>query len=136
MNGVDEIAMAERIVPSGRLAVAAGNETEAKAKSTASTEKDDQLAALKVELAKIETIAGRLETEALGMRQRQRRAAAESHGIGTMVGQETEAEMKEAVIEPTEETRETEHSVRRSSGGNIGMTEDARGEATKPTGPC
>lgn len=136
MNGVDEIAMAETIAQSGRLAVAAGNEKEAKAKSTASTERDDQPVALKVELARIETIAGRLETAALGMRQRQRRAVAESHDIGTMARQETEAGMIEAAIEPTEETRETGHSVRRSSGGNIGMTEVARGEATKPTGPC
>lgn len=44
--------------------------------------------------------------------------------------------MIEAAIEPTAEIRETEHSVQRSSGGNIGMTEAARGEATKPTGPC
>lgn len=136
MNGPDGIAMAETIAPSGRLAGAAENEREAKAKNTASTERGDQLAALKVELAKIEKIVGRLETAALGTRQRQRRAVAESHGIGLMAWQETEAEMIEAAIEPTEETRETERSVQRSSGGNIGMTEAARGEATKPTGPC
>jgi hypothetical protein len=39
-------------------------------------------------------------------------------------------------IEPTEEIRETEHSVQMSSGGNIGMTEDARGEVKKPMEPC
>lgn len=136
MNGPDEIGMAETIAPSGRLAGAAENEREARAKNTASTERGDQLAALKGELAKIETIVGRLETAALGMQQRQRRAVAESHGIGTMAGLEAGAVMIEAAIEPTAEIREREHSAQRSSGGNIGMTEAARGEATKPTGHC
>lgn len=136
MNGPDETGMAETIAPSGRLAGAAENGREATAKNTANTEKGDQLAALKGELAKIETIVGRLETAALGMQQRQRRAVAENHGIGTMAGQETGAAMIEAAIEPTAEIRETEPSVQRSSGGNIGMTEAARGEVMKPTGPC
>lgn len=135
-NEPDETGMAETIAPSGRLAGAAENETEAKARNTANTEKGGQLAALRGELAKIETIVGRLETAALGMQQRQRQAVAESHGIGTMAGQETGAVMIEAAIEPTAEIRETERSVRRNSGGNIGMTEAVRGEATKPTGPC
>lgn len=67
MNGPDEIGMAETIAPSGRLAGAAENEREAKAKNTVSTERGDQLAALKGELAKIGTIVGRPETAALGM---------------------------------------------------------------------
>lgn len=136
MNGPDETGMAETIAPSGRLAGAAESEREAMAKNTANTEKGDRLAALKGGLARIETIVGRLETAALGIQQQQRRAVAESHGIGTMAGQETGAVMIEAAIEPTAEIKETEPSVLRSSGGNIGMTEAAKGEVTKPTGPC
>jgi hypothetical protein len=67
MNGADEIVMVETIAPSALLVEAAGNGRE-KAKNTPSTEKDGQLVALRVELEKIETLAGRLETAALGMR--------------------------------------------------------------------
>lgn len=135
-NEADEIVvMAETTAPSGHLAEAAGSGRE-KAKNTTSIEIDDRWAvASRVRPEKIETLAGRPETAALEMRQ-QRRAAAENRDIGAKEGLETEVETKGVAIEPTEEIRETERSVRMSSGGSIGMTEGARGEAKKPTGPC
>lgn len=135
-NETDEtVVMAEMIAPSGRLVEAAESARE-KAKSTMSTERGGLWRMpSKAGLEKIETLAGRPETAARGMQQ-QCRVAAESRGIGAKEESGTEAGTKGVAIEQTEGTRETEHSVRMSSGGSIGMTEDARGEEKKPMGRC